>query len=215
MQTNAAGATRDEQHSLAPIQLETSDLKRDLASIRRGQGRRLALALLGSLVAMAGLLLWMKAGDGHLAYAAAAKQLDALYAQQEAAFPDCRLLDANSSQDVMRTSIEAASQQLGKAYEKQLEPCTRALVMLERQLGEVDVPISMEHRVEGLQRSTSALNRAIGRYRSYLFDPKLNYDYASATTHIDNVMVAWTNYDRQRQNTIDALRSAAHPTKTR
>jgi hypothetical protein len=211
MQTNAAGATRDEQHSLAPIQLDAVDLKRDLASIKRGQGRRLALALLGSLLAMGGLLQWMKAGDGHSAYASAAKQLDSMYTQQEAAFPDCTLLERNASQEVTRTAIEAASQHLGKAYEKQLAPCTRALVILERKLGELDVPISMEHRVEGLQRATSALNRAIGRYRSYLFDPKLKYDFTTATPHIDNLMVAWTNYDRQRHNTLAALRAASQP----
>jgi len=207
MQTNAAGATRDEQHSLAPIQLEAS-FRRDLASIKRGQGRRLALALIGSLVAMAGLLLWMKSSDGRSGYAAAAQRLDSLYAQQEAAFADCTLLQPIASKQELRTAIEASSQHLGKAYEKQLAPCTRALVILERQLAEMDVPISMGHRVEGLRHATGALNRAVGRYRSYLFDPNRAYDFTTATPHIDNVVVAWNNYDIQRHNTFNALHAA-------
>jgi hypothetical protein len=208
MQTKAAGATRDEQHSLAPIQLESTSFEHDLASIKRGEGRRLALALLGSLLAMAGLLLWMKSSDGRSAYAAAAKQLDSLYAQQRSAFPGCTLLQPQASQQVLRTVIEGASQHYGKAYEKQLAPCTRALVILERQLTAMDVPISMGHRVEGLRHATGALNRAIGRYRSYLFDPKRTYDFIEATPHIDGVVVAWNNYDVQRQKIFDALHAA-------
>jgi hypothetical protein len=208
MQTNAADATRDEQHSLAPIQLE-ANFRRDLASIKRGQGRRLALALLGSVLAMTGLLLWMKSSDGHSGYAAAAQRLGSLYAQQEAAFADCPLLQPNATQQDLRTAIEAASQHFGKAYEQQLAPCTRALVILERQLAEMDVPISMGHRVEGLRHAAGALNRAVGRYRSYLFDPSRRYDFTTATPHIDNVVVAWNNYDLQRNNTFNALQTAA------
>jgi hypothetical protein len=205
METKAAGATRDEQHSLAPIQLESTGLERALTSMKRGQGKRLALALLGSLLAMAGLLQWMKSGDGHAEYAASAKKLDLLFAKQGT---DCTLLQENTSQQVLRTAIEAASQTQGKAYEKQLAPCSRALVMLERQLGEVDVPLSMGHRVGGLRRAIGALDRAIGRYRAYLSDPGRPYDFTTATPHIDNVVVAWSNYDVQRRNTFDALRAA-------
>ena len=208
MQTKAAGATRDEQHSLAPIQLEARSFDHDLASIKRGEGRHMAVALLGSLLAMAGLLLWMRSTDAHSAYAAAAKQLDSLYAQQQAAFADCTLLQPNASQQVLRTAIEAASQHYGKAYEKQLAPCTRALAILDRQLAEVDVPLSMEHRIEGLRHAIAALNRAIGRYRSYLFEPNRTYDFTAATMHIDNVVVAWSHYDVQWHSTVDALRAA-------
>ena len=206
MQTKAAGATREDQHSLAPIQLERTSIERDLASIKRGQGAVLTMALLGSLVVMAGLLKWMDAGDGRSAYATAARQLDSLYAQPA---EDCTLLQPYASRQVLRTSMEAASQHYGKAYEKQLAPCSAALAVLERKLGDLDVPLSMQHRLEGLQHHTAALNRAIGRYRSYLFDPKLNYDFAGATSHIENVVVAWSNYDAQRKNTFAALHAAA------
>lgn len=215
MQTRAAGATREEQHSLAPIQLESTNLGRDLASIKRGQGRHMLLALLGSVLVMAGLLQWINSSDGASAYAAASKKLDSLYAQRDLALEDCTLLQPQASPQVLRTSIEAASQHYGKAYEKQLAACSRTLVILERKLAGLDVPISMEHSLDGLQRATSALNRAVGRYRSYLFDPKRQYDYVLATAHIDNVVVAWSNYDRQRHNTYDALRTAAQAAKTR
>ena len=214
MQTRAAGATREEQHSLAPIQLEATGLARDLASIKRGQGKRLVLALLGSLLAMAALLQWMKSSDGHSAYASAARRLDALYAQQGQAFADCTLMQ-QSSQQVLRTAIEAASQHYGKAYEKQLGGCSHALVVLERQLSSFDVPLSMEHRLDGLQIATGALNRAIGSYRSYLFDPQRNYDFTIASWYIDNVVTAWGNYDLQRLNTLDALRTAAQKAEAR
>jgi hypothetical protein len=215
MQTRAAGATREEQHSLAPIQLEATGLARDLASIKRGQGKRLVLALLGSLLAMAALLQWMKSSDGHSAYASAARRLDALYARQESAFADCSLMQPQASQQVLRTVIEAASQHYGKAYEKQLAACSHALVVLERQLSTLDVPLSMEHRLDGLQIATSALNRAIGSYRSYLFDPRRNYDFTIASTYIDKVVTAWGNYDVQRLNTVDALRTAAQRAEAR
>jgi hypothetical protein len=215
MQTKGAGATRDEQHSLAPIQLEATGFERDLASIKRGQGRRLALALLGSLLATAGLLLWMKWSDGHSDYTAAANRLSSLYAEQEARFADCTLVQPHASRQELRTAIEAASQTQGKGYEKQLARCARALVILERQLSEIDVPISMEHRVEGLRHATGALNRAIGRYRSFLFDPQVAYDFTTASAHIENLSVAWNEYDDRRHKTLNALRAAAQSARAR
>jgi hypothetical protein len=208
MQSKAAGTTREEQHSLAPIQLESTGLERDLAAIKRGHGRHLVLALLGSLLAMAGLLQWMNASDGASAYAAAAKRLDALYAKQETALEDCTLLQPHASPQVLRTAIEAASQHYGKAYEARLAACAQALVILERHLDGMDVPLNVEHRLDGLRHATSALGRAIGRYRSYLFDPSRTSDLNAATLHIDNVVIAWSNYDLQRNNTFDALRAA-------
>ena len=59
MEIKPLGATREDQHSLAPIQLEGTSLERDLASFRRGQGRRMLFAMLGSVLTMALLLLWM------------------------------------------------------------------------------------------------------------------------------------------------------------
>jgi hypothetical protein len=215
MQTKVAGATRDEQHSLAPIQLEATHFQRDLASIERGQGRRLALALLGSLLAMAGLLLWLRSSDGHSGYTAAANQLSSLYAEQETRFADCALLQPHASQQELRTAIEAASQTQRKGYEKQLARCARALVLLERQLTEIDVPISMEHRVEGLRHAAGALNRVIGRYRSYLLDPKVEYDFMTARAHIENLVVAWNEYDDRRHKTLNALRAAAQSVRAR
>jgi hypothetical protein len=215
MQTKAPLATREEQHSLAPIQLESTSLERDLAAIKRGHGRHLVLALLGSLLAMAGLLQWMNSGDGASAYAAAAKRLDSLYAKQETALEDCTLLQPHASPQVLRTAIEAASQHYGKAYETRLAACSRALVILERQLAGMDVPLNVEHRLDGLRHATAALSRAIGRYQSYLFDPKRTYDFTIATSHIDNVVVAWSNYDLQRHNTFDALRAVTEKDRTR
>lgn len=211
MPTKASGATRDDQHSLVPIQLATAGLERDLGSLAGGQSKRLMLAMLGSVVAMAGLLLWMTSGDGHHAYAAAAKQLDSLYAQHESAFERCALLQPQESQVVLRTAIETASQSLGKAYAEQLAPCSQALALLDRQLAELDVPMSMTHRFEGLRHTAHALNRAIGSYRAYLFDPKRSYDAPTAATHIDNVVIAWSNYEVQRKNTLEALHEAAQP----
>jgi hypothetical protein len=82
-------------------------------------------------------------------------------------------------------------------------------VILDRELSSVDVPMAMEHRFDGLRHAANALNRAIGSYRSYLYDPNRPYDFTMATSHIDNVMVAWSNYDSQRHNAFDALRTAA------
>jgi len=215
MRTKVAGATRDEQHSLAPIQLEATRFDRDLASMKRGQGRRLALALLGSVLAMAGLLQWLRSSDGHSGYTAAANRLSSLYAEQEARVADCTLLQPHASQQELSTAIEAASQTHRKGYEKQLATCARALVILERQLSEADVPISMEHRVEGLRHATGALNRVIGRYRSYLFDPTVAYDVTTARAHIQNLVVAWIEYDDRRNKTLNALRAAAQSAKSR
>lgn len=120
-----------------------------------------------------------------------------------------------ASPQVLRTAIEAASQRYGKAYETQLASCSRTLVVLERQLSEMDVPISMDHRFEGLRRATGALNRAIGKYRSYLFDPHRAYDFVTTSSLIDNVVVAWSYYDLQRHNTYDALDAATKTARTR
>jgi hypothetical protein len=205
MQTKAAGATREEQHSLAPIQLESTSLERDLASIKRGQGSQLLLALLGSLLAMLVLLLWMTSSDGGSGYASAAKHLDSLYDQQTRTFKDCTLLQPQASPQALRSAIEAASQHFGKAYETQLASCSRALVVFERQLAGLGTSIGMEHRFDGLERATSELNRAIGRYRSYLFEPKRAFDVPTARPYIDDMIAAWSDYDVQRRNTYDVL----------
>ena len=209
MQAKMLGARREDQHSLAPIQIDATSLERDLASFKRGQGKRLMLALLGSALAMTGLLLWMNGSDDSRAYAAAARQLDSLYTQQDPAFVQCALLQPHASQQALRSAIEAASQTYGKAYAQQLAPCSRALVIYERELAEMDLPMSMEHRFEGLRHAANSFNRAIGSYRSYLFDPKRSYDRIAASSHIDNVVTAWSNYEVQRHNTSNALRTAA------
>lgn len=202
-------AKREDQHSLAPIQIEATSLERDLASFKRGQGKRQLLALLGSALTMAGLLLWLNESDDSRAYATAARQLASLYEPQDPAFAQCALLQPHASQQALRSAIEAASQTHGKAYAQQLAPCSRALVIFERELAEMDLPMSMEHRFQGLRHAANSLNRAIGGYRSYLFDPKLSYDRFAASSHIDNVVTAWSNYEVQRHNTSNALREAA------
>ena len=209
MQAKMLDATREDQHSLAPIQLEATGLERDLAAFKRGQGKRMSLALLGSALTMAGLLLWMGGNDDARAYGAAARHLESLYSQPDPAFAQCALLQPQASQQALRSAIEAASQTYGKAYEQQLAPCSRALVVFERELAEMDLPMSMEHRFQGLRHAANALNRAIGSYRSYLFDPNRPYDRISASSHIDNVVTAWSNYEVQRHNTTSALREAA------
>ncbi|HKU41903.1 MAG TPA: hypothetical protein VJR89_27285 [Polyangiales bacterium] len=209
MQTKVPFAAREDHHSLAPIQLDARSFERDLAALKRGQGKRLIFALLGSLLAMAALLLWMKSADGRYAYEAAAKQLDALYARRDPAFEHCTLLQPYASRDALRIALEASSQTYRKSYAKQLEPCSRALVILDRQLSGLDVPMSLEHRFEGLRHAANALNRAIGSYRSYLFDPNRSYDFGTASSHIDYVVIAWSHYDNQRTNAFDALHAAA------
>lgn len=212
MQTKANVRARDE-HSLAPIALEARGLERDLAAIKRGDGWRLTIALLSSLLVTAGLLQWIGSGDRSTNYASAARQLDSLFAQQEAAFADCALLEPQTSEQALRNQIEVTSRLLGKGYEKQLATCSSALVVFERQLGDIDLPMSATHRLEGMRAATNGLNRAIGRYRSYLFDPKQRYEVVTATPHIDDLVVAWSDYDRQRRNLFDALHAGANPTE--
>lgn len=207
MQTKTPGALR-EDHSLAPIQLEAASFKHDLAAFKRGERKPVTLALLGSLLATLALLLWLNSNDERSAYASTAKHLESLYAQQDAPFAGCVVLQPQASQQVLRSAIEAASQSSRKAYAEQLATCSRALVILERRLAAMDVPMSMEQSLDDLGLATSALNRAIGSYRSYLFDPNRAYEPTTAATHIDNIAVAWSNYQVQRNNTLNALRMA-------
>lgn len=211
MQTKADVGTREDQHSLAPIQLEAPGIQRELAAIKRGDGWRLTLALLGSVLVTAGVLQWIGSGDRKTGYASAARQLDSLYAQQESAFGGCTILEPQVSQEALRNAISVASRFYGKGYEKQLATCSRALVVLERQLAGLDVPMAAVHRLEGLQAATNGLNRAIGRYRSYLYDPNTPYQVGMAMPQIDNVVIAWGDYDRQRQNLVDALHAGPKP----
>ena len=211
MQSRAPGASRDDTHSLAPIQLESTSFDRDLASIKRGQGKHLVFALLATTLVMAGTLQWMGSTDGRRAYATAATQLEALHTEHLAAFEHCALVNTQHVGKSTRGSIEIASDQFRKAYGARLAPCSEALVVFERELAALDFPMKMEHRIDGLSRSAHALARAIGGYRSYLQDPKSAYDPITAAPLIEKVAVAWTHFDRQHQSAIDALRKSAEP----
>lgn len=198
-------ARREDPHSLAPIQLESPRLERDLATMKGGQGRRMTFALLGTTLAMVGLLQWMKSLDGRQAYTAAANQLNELRTEQATR---CELLNPQASQQSVRAGLDAESQRHQKAYGQRLATCSEALVVLDRELRELDVPLNMQRRVDEVRRSAHALNVAVGAYRSYLLDPKRTYDFAQATPLIADVANAWNDYEYQHRGALDALGAA-------
>lgn len=205
------GAAREAPHSLMPIQIDNSSLDRELASIKRGEGGRVLLALIAAALVMVGSLQWLKSSDGRRAYAAAAERLDDLRVEHSPAFQRCGLQDAQHPAQAPRSSIERASEQQKKAYATQLARCSEALVIMERELSALHAPLRMQSRIDTLQDLASTLTRALGSYRSYLQDPNRSYDSATAAPMIDKLALAYFDFQDYYRNTVIALSSGNPP----
>jgi hypothetical protein len=56
-----------------------------------------------------------------------------------------------------------------------------------------------------LSIAAGELGHSWQEYRKYLQDPKQRYDYVQAVPRIEKITNAWQNYQKQRNDTRDAL----------
>jgi hypothetical protein len=208
-ETNAT--TREDPHSLAPIQIEGTSIDEDIAQLKRGRGARLIGTTLCMGLAAFGIMHWMDRIDGTQAYAAAAERVEAIHAQQGNAYLRCVLPNLQrsqlSSQQALHTAFEAASDRFQKQYAKQLAHCAPSLDGLQAQLANLRVPADVERSANALRAATVQLSEVTDSYRAYLQDPARPYDFVQATPQIEKIAWAWSSYDEDRRKLLAALRS--------
>jgi hypothetical protein len=211
MEGDRVTPAREDPHSLAPIQIEISNIDEDIARLKRGKSARLLIAALCSGLAAFGVAKWMDTIDGSQQYAAAAERLDAINAQQANALLRCLLPDLQRSQlasrQALHTAFEIASDRAQKYYGKQLKQCSRLSEELVRRLDNLDVPTDLAPSLQTLRSSAGDLNHALGNYRMYLQDPARPYDFVQATPLIEHIANAWTTYEERRAQLNDVLRN--------
>ena len=204
---------REDPHSLAPIQIQVTNIEDDVASLHKGEGTRLVIAALCSGVVAFGAVLWMNNIDGSQAYAAAAERLEVINSQQGSALLRCVLPDFPRAQlkssQALHTALENASERAQKYYGKQLKQCARLSDQLVRRIDAVEVPADQYRGIQRLKSSAQALDNSLIAYRTYLQDPNVPYDYVQATALIEHIAIAWTTYEAQRTQLNEALRE--HP----
>lgn len=207
--TNAT--TREDPHSLAPIQIEGTSIDEDLAQLKRGKGARLLGTTLCLGLAAFAVVHWMERIDGAQAYAAAAERVEAIHAQQGNAYLRCVLPNLQrsqlSSQQALHTAFEIASDHFQKQYAKQLAHCAPSLDGLQAQFANLRVPVDVERSANALRAATVQIAEVTESYRAYLQDTARPYHFVQATPQIEKIAWAWSTYEEERGELLAALRS--------
>jgi hypothetical protein len=210
MERNSATSVRDDPHSLAPVQIESSSIDEELAELKRGKGARLVLTMLFAGMAAFGVLQWMRNIDGAQQYANAAERVDEINSQQAIAYLHCVLPDVQRSQlasrQALHTAFESMTERYQKYYAAQIQRCAPMLDELVHKLNGVNVPADVRPQLQGLRNAAADLQRTLGAYQGYLADPSRPYDYVQATPMIERVTLAWSAYEDQRAQTNQSLR---------
>lgn len=200
---------RSDPESLAPIQLERSSVDEDIAQMKRGKGLRLTLTLAVGLAAITGGTQLLRSMDAHQAYAKAGEQLELVDAQQSEAFLRCALPNLQRSQlddpSELHTAIEIATERMDKAYGRVLAQCDPLLESFQEAVNQIKGPADMTRRLSDLSNAAGQLGGSWQDYRKYLQDPAQHYDYVQAAPRIEKITNAWANYQKQRNETRDAL----------
>jgi hypothetical protein len=203
---------RQDPHSLAPIQLERSNLDQDVALIRGGQGARLTITVLALVACGMGGARLLKTLDAKEAYTHAAAQLDRVDKEQSEAFLHCALPNLQRSQldttSALHSAIEIASEGMDKAYGTLLGECSPLLDSLAMAVDQINAPPDLTRKLNALSTSARGLGRAWENYRKYLVQPDRPYDYVQAAPLIEKITLAWQDYRNARAQTKAAL--AAH-----
>ena len=204
--------TREDPHSLAPIQLEGTSVDEEVALIKKGRGLRLALTLGLVVVGALGGARLLRNMDEHAAYAQAAAQLEQIDAQQSEAYLRCALPNVQRSQlesaTALHNAIEIATEHMDKGYGRVLAHCSPLLSELEAGVRGLTAPPDMTRRLERLSSATTDFKSGWLAYQSYLQDRSQPYDYVKAAPLIERITIAWEGYQAAHRQAREALVAA-------
>ena len=201
--------TREDPHSLAPIQLEGTSVDDEVALLKKGRGLRLGLTLAVIAAGALGGQRLLRSMDEHAAYTQAASRLEQIDSQQSEAYLRCALPNLKRSQlesaTALHSAIEVATEHMDKGYGRVLAQCAPLLDELQASVQGLDAPPDMTRRLQRLSSSVTDFKTSWLAYQSYLQDRNRPYDYVQAAPLIERITIAWEGYQAAHKQAKDAL----------
>lgn len=194
---------RDEQDSLAPVQLDRLTIEEEVAFMNRGKGAQLlGVAVLVSALAVGGA--WtMKQIDRNEAQGQAGAAVAGLREQHLDAYLQCVVPSAPagvfSNSERLHTAIESLAERYQKQYARTLQSCEPKLAGLVPALTAAPVAPAVVPIVRNLKIAAISVKNSAEDLRSYLAAPDRAYDYVEVTQRIDHLARAAAAYHDQDQ----------------
>lgn len=206
------GETRDDQSSLAPIQLDRLSVEEEAALMQTGKHGRLAVVAVAAVLLGAGVTFFLKRVDAREAYVAAAVSVRELRTSKLEAFARCALPDAErtavGSKDRLLSALERQSDRMGVVYGRVLSRCQPMVDDLAAQLPAVRAPERLAPEMKQLTGAAHELARAVEQYRAYLGNAARRYEYVQALPHMEKIATAWASYDAREAELAAAVERA-------
>jgi len=189
---------REEQDSLAPVQLDVSD-DQELASMKRGKGVQLLAVVIIALGTVSGGVLAMRGLDRDRAYEQASAATQELRRTHVTAFVQCALPFAQASNlaspERLYAAIADMVERSAATYAQVLRQCESKLLTLPPALGSLRAPSELRGSIARLRESSLQLQQASSALRSALEDPAQREDYVGVTARADHLAKAVFAYD--------------------
>lgn len=202
---------KQEQDSLAPVQLDRLSIEEEVAVMNRGKGAQLlavagiaGLLLIGGAAAMKGL-------EREQSYSQASAAVTDIKDRHVDAYMSCALPGVPAlniaSAERLHSAVEGFAERFQKDYGLVLRRCEPKLEGLMAELSTAPVPAEMQPSLAELRKAASSLHSAAASLRDYLEDPNKAYDYVAVTGHIDRFAKARTRY-AERQTDFELVLNA-------
>src|SRR5262245_10490373 len=194
--------------SIAPVQVERASDELDLAEMRGRRGPRIVVAVVILAAASFGVVRLLQSMDKHQAYSEAAAQLERSEVEQRDAFMRCALPNQQNaqltSQTVMRSAIEIATERMGKTYAKVLTKCTPLLDSFQQAVAGVKAPADTAASVQAVSKAANDFAAAWLGLRDFLQNTS-DYDREQTAPRIQAITAAWEAYSNERIKAKAAL----------
>jgi len=197
-------------NTLTPVPLDNKDDDLDIAKLRGGNKRTLALVVVCVAAAAVGGARLLQSMDAHRAYMQAASELERIENEESGAFLRCALPNLQQSQlasaNGLRSAIEIAAERLDKNYPKALGKCLPLLERIEHSVKQIQPPTDISSQLLGVSNSVSAFGKAWTEYRSFLQQPvQPGAEAPSAAPLIDKITASWLGYQNARNQAKEAI----------
>jgi hypothetical protein len=199
---------REEQDSLAPVQLDVS-VDREVASMNRGKGVQLLAVIVVALGTVSGGVLAMKRLDRDRAYEQTSAAAQDLRRTHVTAFVQCALPYAQASSMASPERLYAAIADMVERsaanYAQVLRQCENKLLTLPPAIGSLQAPSELRVPLARLRESSLQLQQASSALRTALEDPAQREDYVGVTARADHLAKAVFAYDASDADLRESL----------
>lgn len=171
----------------------------DEAALQRGKTGMLVTVGLLALAALSGSWMLLSGGDEARVYGEIGKKINGLRQAHFDQFWGCALPTANlkdiTTNTQLMSQIDGRAVDGGTAYGLHVrDKCLIKLRDIEPGLDTLIIPADLKPEVEHMKDATSKLRGSWSALISYLDNPELHYDSATAKVYIEHIARAWFDF---------------------